>query len=166
MANYATYASSTHHARADHDTVLPLVRAASGSASAGLRFPSSRFLVDHSALEHGDPPEKVECPLELVILLSLGLLGLGVRFLWWRWDWLSARGIEGLVLMFLLAWALSIVTTPFFAHGMTRNPKDLPQDAGEAFQLYLAVGGITFVALSVVFLILWLVGLSLDWLGL
>ena len=58
--------------------------------------------------------------------------------------------------MQVMAWGLATLSTPFFAHGMTQDPSDRPGSSLEVVKLYLGVGGITFVALSVVFLLLWL----------
>ncbi len=91
-----------------------------------------------------------------LLLACLAILGCGVRICWVHWIWLSERGIEGLFLMQVLAWALATLATPFFAHGMTQDPSERPGSSLEVIKLYLGVGGITFVALSVAFLLFWL----------
>ncbi len=73
-------------------------------------------------------------------------------------EYLESYRVHGLFDCCLLALALSLLVTPGFAAGMTSSPDDRPKSFKEAVSLYFAVSCITFAALSVVFLLLWIVG--------
>jgi hypothetical protein len=98
----------------------------------------------------------------VVFVLNMSLLvGLGLKFRR-QYEWLAGFHVEGLCLMVLIGLGLAGVSAPFFASSVSARPEDRPKTVLEAFKLYLSVTMITFCALSVVFVALWIVGWILE----
>ncbi|MEM7311750.1 MAG: hypothetical protein AAF497_01235 [Planctomycetota bacterium] len=75
-----------------------------------------------------------------------------------HYDDLAVYHIEGLLTMYLLALGMATLAAPFFAESASSAPGDAPTNLVQALQLYVGVTGITFVALCVVFTLLWILG--------
>ena len=98
-----------------------------------------------------------------VIVFSLLILLSAVILTWtiWRYrlfyEWLEPRHIEGLVLMVVLSFGLTALFIPFVVM------QDWAKSSAKAVaQNYLASFGLMFMALTAVFFLLWLLGLSLE----
>ncbi len=90
--------------------------------------------------------------------MSSGLLWVSYTMLCRYHEFLESYHVHGLFDCWVLAMALAMLVTPGFAAGMTTSPDDQPKTFKEAVTLYFVVSGITFAALSVVFLLLWIAG--------
>lgn len=95
--------------------------------------------------------------------LAYGLVWYVCRNTYLSYDWLEARLLAGLTTMFSLALGLSVLVAPGFVSGMVTRKEDKPTSVGEWLKLHSSVIGITLVALSVVFLGLWIVGWIIEW---
>ena len=92
--------------------------------------------------------------LSLLILLSAVILTWGIRQYRLFYEWLEPRHIEGIVLMTLIGFGLTILFIPFVVKQDWAN-----SSATDVALHYLLSFGLMFTALIVVFILLWLLGL-------